>query len=320
MPVNNETKIATIKSLASGKEDAFPKEVLAPIWQQAFKGSVVQQISGTTPVSMRGNAVPVPVGQPVAGIVTESGDKPVAELQTKVKTFSPVKAAIIVVASKEAEMANPVGAFDNLQKQMAEGISRCIDTAVIHGKDALTGNPLAGHEALAQTTKDVELDLGSTKSGYFTAQLGSAYDQVVNADNADEADYDLTRWLLSPKVRVPFISAVDAMGRPLYQGSPDLTDQASSILGIPATFSKAVHGYGAVKEPSVLGYGGDFGENLKLGFVENITWSQASEYAAGIDLFGRNLHAYLAEVIFAWIIRDKDAFVKLHAKAGARTP
>lgn len=313
---DNAAKVATIAKLtAGGNAEGFPKEVLAPIWERAFAGSVVQQVAGTVPVSLAGNAVSMPVGQPVAGIVQESADKPVVDVSVGLKTFSPVKTAAIVSISKEALMANPLNAFDDLEGQLGEAIARSIDTAVIHGKDALTGAALTGKESLASTTNVVELDPAKfDTTGYLGKQLAAAYDKVVNTDG--EEDYDFSEFLLSPKFRSIIMGATDGFGRPLYQASPNLADQFSSVLGIPAVYSKAVNGRGKVSEPNLLGFGGDLKENLRLGFVEGLTWASADQYAAGMDLFGTNRIAIRVEAIFGWVLRDPKAFVKITKKAG----
>ena len=311
---DNSAKIETIKKLAAGgNAEGFPKEVLAPIWKRAFAGSVVQQVAGTTPVSIKGNAIPIPTGQPVAGIVGEGEDKPVVEVSMGLKTFAPVKTAAIVILSKEAVMANPLGAFDDLNQQLGEAIARSIDTAVIHGKDALTGTVLAGKESLMSTPNAVELDPAKYDTvGYLGKQLAAAYGAVVDQDGED--DYDFEQFLLSPKFRPIIMGAADGFGRPLYQASPNLKDNFSTVLGIPAVYSKAVNGRGKVSEKNLLGFGGNLKENLRLGFVEGLTWATADQYAAGQDLFGKNLMAIRVEAIFAWVLRDPKAFVKITQK------
>ena len=136
----------------------------------------------------------------------------------------------------------------------------------------------------------------------------------MNTDG--EADYDFNEFLLSPKFRSIIMGATDGFGRPLYQASPNLTDQFTSVLGIPAVYHKAVNGRGKVSEPNLLGFGGDLKENLRLGFVEGLTWATADQYAAGMDLFGTNRIAIRVEAIFGWVLRDPQAFVKITKKAG----
>lgn len=213
---DNEAKIETVNKIltaSSGNDAAFPKTVVKGIWDNAMHGSVVQKLAGSIPVSINGTAIPIPVGQPTAGIVQEAGLKPVATLSSKVKTVTPVKAAVMILYSEETAKADPLGEYSRIQKALGEAIARAIDTAVIHGIDANSGAAITGKEALTSTTKAVELDLASTVNGYFTKQLSAAYDQVV-LDDEDEAEYGFDHFLLAPRFRSNLVNALDAQGAP----------------------------------------------------------------------------------------------------------
>lgn len=309
----DEAKIATISKITSGKEAAFPKEVVTGIWEKSFEESVAAKISGSIPVSLRGTVTPVPVGRATASIVGEGEVKPIVTTNTIIKELKPIKAAAMIVYSKEAAMANPLGEYDRIQNELKSAIARCIDIAVIHGKDPVSGNPIAGQESIASAAFTQEIDLANTKAGYLTQSLAEAYGKVTDQD---DEDYDLTHWLLSKKFRAPLLTAQDGFGRPLYQATPNLKDAFSTVMGIPAVYTKAVNGYEKVKEPNVLGFGGSFKDNLRFGYVEGITFRKAGEYTHGIDLFARNLEAVLVEAIFGFVIRDPKAFVKITKKAG----
>jgi HK97 family phage major capsid protein len=308
---SNEEKIETVSKILNanrGNEAAFPMTVARGIWDQAMHGSVVQQLAGSIPVSINGTAIPIPLGQPTAGIVQEGGVKPVGTIETKVKTVKPVKAALMILYSMETAQADPLGEYSRIRSSLSEGIARAIDTAVIHGKDANTGDTIVGGgEALASTTNVTTIDLASTKAGYLTQQLSAAYNSVTLADE----EYGFDHFLLAPKFRSPLVTAVDGNGMPLYQTTHDITNQFSTVLGVPAVYHRAVQGYEKAKDDKILGIGGDFKDALRLGFVESITFRKAAERAGGIDLFDRNLGAILAEVQFGWVLRDPSAFVKL---------
>lgn len=308
----DEAKFMTIQKIASGDNAAgFPKEVLAPIWKRAFEGSLVQRVAGSTPVSLAGNAMPYPTGRPVAGIVGEGEAKPVTEVKVGLKTFAPKKAAAIVVLSKEAIMANPLGAFDDLQGQLSQAIADTIDTAVLFGKNTTGGADLAGVQSIDSTTNVVTLDPAQAATqGYIAKQIQSAYDAVV-LQNDVAGDFEVNQFLFTPSFRSKIIGQTDTLGRPLYQSSLNLTDPVSTVFGIPAIYSRTVNGRGDVASPKTVGFGGDFKNNLRLGFVENLTWDTADQYAAGKDLFTHNLIAIRVEAIFGWILRDPKAFVKI---------
>lgn len=308
-----EAKIETLNKIIQGKEAAFPKEVVTGVWKKVFSTSIASQISGSIPVSMRGTVTTIPVGQATAGIVGEGELKPVVDMNTVIKEIKPIKAAAMIIYSKEAAMADPLGEYSRIQAELTAAIARAIDSAVIHGKNALTGTAIAGQESLASASLEEVIDLKSTAAGYLTKSLASAHDKVTIQD---DSDYNFTHFLLSPKMRNPLLTAQDGFGRPLYQASPNLNDTFSTVFGIPAAYTKAVNGYEKIKEPLLLGFGGDFKENLRFGFVEGITFRKASEYTHGVDLFARNMEAVLVEAIFGFAIRDPKAFVKLSAKSG----
>lgn len=314
---DNEAKIETVSKILganSGNEAAFPKTVVKGIWDNAMNGSVVQSLAGSVPVSINGTAIPIPVGQPTAGIVQEGGLKPVATLSSKVKTVTPVKAAVMILYSEETAKADPLGEYSRIQRALGEAIARAIDTAVIHGIDANTGTAITGKEALTSTTKVQELDLASTATGYFTKQLSAAYDKVV-LDDADEAEFGFDHFLLAPKFRSNLVNAL--MLRVARSTSRPPTSPRSSVpswVFRPPT--RAVSGYERAKTPAakLLGIGGDFKDALRLGFVETITYRKATERAGGVDLFDRNMGAILAEAQFGWVLRDPRAFVKITSK------
>lgn len=313
-----EAKIETVDKILkanAGNEAAFPKTVVKGIWDNVLKGSVAQQLAGSVPVSINGTAIPIPVGQPTAGIVAEGGLKPVATLASKVKTVTPVKAAVMILFSEETAKADPLGEYSRIQKALGEAIARAIDTAIIHGIDATTGTAITGKESLVSTAKNTVIDPAQTAPGYLTKQLSAAYDSVV-LDDDDGAEYGFDHFLFAPKFRSSLVNALDAQGRPLYQSSPDITAKFGTVMGVPTTYSRAVSGYEKAKTGAakLLGIGGDFKDALRLGFVETITYRKATERAGGVDLFDRNMGAILAEAQFGWVLRDPKAFTKITLK------
>lgn len=305
-------KIETISKILAAdanNPEAFPKDVLPDLWQRVFKNSVAQTVGGSVPLTLRGVAVPIPVGRATAGYIDEGQVAPESTLTSKTKIIKPHKVATIIVYSDETARANPLAEYARIQRELADAIARAIDCGVFLGKDPVTGTEISGVEALTAAQTQT-LDLASTKAGQLTSDLSDAYDKVV----LDDEDYDFTSFVLSPKLRGNLVKAADTTGRPLYQQSTNLRDNWATVLGVPTVFSKHINGDGKAKDASVLGIGGDFAENLRLGFEETVTITRASEYAAGIDLFGRGLKAVKAEAVIGWGIRDVKAFVQLKAK------
>lgn len=315
---DNEAKIETIRKILDtnvGNSDAFPKTVVKNIWDTAKQGSIIQTLAGAIPLSLNGDAIPIPVGQATAGVVAEGETKPVTTMATKVKTVTPIKVATMILYSMETAQADPLGEYSRIQKFLGEAIARSVDMALIHGVDANTGTKITGKEALRDTTKAIEIDLEQEKAGYIGKQLTAGYDAVV-LDVEDEHEFDFNHFLFAPKFRSSLVNALDGQGRPLYQGSTNLADQFTTVLGLPAAWHRSVSGYEKAKTGAekLLGFGGDFKDNIRLGYVNQITYRRASERAGGIDLFDRNLGAILAEAQFGWVVRDTKAFVKYNSK------
>ena len=223
---DNEAKIETIRKILDtnvGNSDAFPKTVVQNIWDTAKKGSIIQTLAGAVPLSLNGDAIPIPVGQATAGVVAEGETKPVTTMATKVKTVTPIKVATMILYSMETAQADPLGEYSRIQGFLAEAIARSVDMAVIHGVDANTGTKITGKEALRDTTKAIEIDLAQEKAGYIGKRLTAGYDAVV-LDVVDEHEFDFNHFLFAPKFRSSLVNALDGQGRPLYQASTNLAD------------------------------------------------------------------------------------------------
>lgn len=306
---SDAAKVAAVQNLSKGVKDAWGPDILAGIWDRAFQGSVVQQVAGTIPLELNGAAIPYPVGQPTASVVSELGEKPLVKAGIDVKIIKPIKVAAILVYSMEMAQANPLRAFDSIRSTLAASISRAIDNAVIHGQDAPSGNPIPDVEALVSTTKEVEIDRASSTPGHLHNAILDGYD-LVNVSDGAGGRFDMTHLIAAPTLRSTFLRAKDTTGRPLYQGSHDITVPVAQVMGLPTHFSDAINGYEATSAPNLLAIGGAFRQNLQLGFVSRLKTDVAHEYAGGMDLFTHNMHAVRVEAQFGWGIRSKDAFVR----------
>lgn len=313
----NDDKVLSIKKMLKSDENA--KEVFSPtlmknLWTNIMKGSVVQQLAGSIPMALNGTAVSMPVGQPIAGVVDEGGVKPVGTLSTAVKVVRPIKLALMILYTEELAIADPLGEYARIQAQLAEGIARAIDVAVIHGKDATNGQAITGVESLLQTTKSVTIPTAPGKPGDLFKLFFEAYNKVVIPEDDQEAEYGFTHLLASQKIKSKLALESDGFGRPLYQDSMNVNNSFSTVMGVPTTYSRAVSGYGQATDAKALAIGGDFKDNLRLGFAQKITFRRASERAGGIDLFDTNMRAILAECHVGWVIRDLNAFAKIVAE------
>ena len=302
------TNATTLSSLDT--QGILPKPLVGEIIKKVSEDSVIQRVAGTTPVTITGNTVATQTGDIVAGIVGEGEAKPVVSGGVKLKEFKPIKAAAIMYWSKEARIANPSGYLDTFVESLSGAVTKAVDMAVIHGKNALTNTTISGVEYLAQTSNEVALGTAATNAGGLTADFLAGYDAVVNAG------HDFDAFIADPRLRSQLIGAVDAQGRPVYSTQVDLRSQIGNFLGLPVSYGKTVGGkVGAVPEQNVRAIGGNFSDNVRLGFVEQINFKRTDTASINdggtvVNLWQQNLEAVLVEAIFGWVITDVDAFTK----------
>ncbi len=288
----------------------LPKPLVGEIIRKVTEDSVVQRVAGTTPVTITGNTIATQTGDVVAGIVGEGEAKPVVKGGVSLKEYKPIKAAAIMYWSKEARIANPSGYLDTFVESLSGAVTKAVDMAVIHGKNALNNATIAGVEYLAQTTNSVELGTAAVNAGGLTADFLAGYDAVVNAG------YDFDALIADPRLRSQLIGAVDAQGRPVYSTQVDLNAGMGNFLGLPVAYGKTVGGaIGATPDQNTRAFGGSFANNLRLGFVEQINFKRTDSASimdgtTRVDLWQNNLEAVLVEAIFGWVITDVNAFTK----------
>lgn len=304
---------AMTTTVLENPQGSLPLEIVGEVWKGVQHQSVVQRVAGTTPVPITGGITYTQTGELVAGIVGEGEDKPVVKGGNVAKAFKPVKAAAIMYWSKEARQANPGGYLDTLVENLSSAIARAVDMAVIHGKNALTNMDLgrsSDFECLAGSKNVVELGTATKTKGGLNADLLDGYDKLA------EKGFDLTGFIADPRLRSKLLRATDTQGRPIYQSAVNLRDSMDSVLGLPIAYSRGVVSgkLGACADSNIRAIGGDFANNLRLGFVEQINFKRTDtatimDGETEVHLWQKNLEAILVEAQFGWVLRDKDAFV-----------
>ena len=215
----------------------MPKPMAQEIVQQVTQDSVVRKLAKTMPVPITGSAVAVQTGQPQAGIVGAGKPKPVSNMTVATKTIKPIKAAVIVYWDKESRMANPAGYIDVLQEQAAGALTRAFDLAILHGKDAISGQEIAGVDYVNKTTKRVELGTAQKDAGGIGTDLISGYDLVVNDQNHL---WNFDGFAADDTLRTRLMLQTDTLGRPLYTTA--LNEPMGTIHGLPTAYSRVVGG------------------------------------------------------------------------------
>ena len=287
------------------KQGALPQEMSDEIFKRVTETSTITQVAGRADMTMNGGKYLIDAGVVEADIVEEGKPKPTSDLTLGYVEAVPLKAAVIVPWTREARLANPAGIFDRIQEKLVEAINQQIDAAVIYGKSVKSKQTIPNVAYLNQSTNRVKLGTTALNKGGLRADVLQGYDLVA------DGGYDFTGFVADPRARSIFAGATDTAGRPLFDASNTLGNTATNILGIPAAFGKAVSGrYGnGNPDTGVRMIGGDFANNLKFGFIDNISVRMTDEATiGGVSMFETNQEAALVEAIFSYVIRDVDAF------------
>lgn len=301
----------TLGGISTGTPGMIPEPIAKEIISAVQDQSVVTKLAKSVPVTLDGLATITQTGTIEAGIVGEGGRKPVQSAAYTPKKAKPIKAAAIVVVSKELRMRNPANILENLQQGMADAITRAFDLAVLHKTNAVTG-PIAGVEAVIDTTNAVVLGSTPVGSGGIGKDLLTGYGLVTNSESP-YAEFD--GFAAHKAIKTELAGAVDAQGRPVFSAGWDLKTGIDNVMGLPTAYSNIVNGKrGVATGTNVQAFGGNW-SSLQYGFAEQMT-IRRSDQATIVDgettynLWQDNLEAYLVESIFGWLIPDTSAFVK----------
>lgn len=293
----------TLESLKTA--GSLPPEMSQEVFKRVTETSTIAQVAGRTDMHINGGKYLIDSGVIEADIVEEGKPKPTSELGLGFVDAIPLKAAVIVPWTREARLSNPGGIFDRLQEKLVEAINQQIDAATIYGKSVKSKADIPNVSYLNQSTNRVVLGTNTKAKGGLRADVLQGYDAVA------DAGYDFTGFVADPRARSIFASATDTSGRPLFDSGNTLGNTTTNILGLPAAFGRAVSGrYGnANPDTGVRMIGGDFANNLKFGFIDNISVRMTDQATiGGVSMFETNQEAALVEAIFSYVIRDVDAF------------
>ncbi|KXI15199.1 hypothetical protein HMPREF3227_02490 [Corynebacterium sp. CMW7794] len=288
-----------------GGQSLLPRSVSDEIWKLATEEAIVPSLAKAHPVILGENLVPVLTKRPAASIIGEGQNKVDSSLEVGAKAIKPIKAVVGLEFTMETVHKNPAGVLDMISSELSDSLSRQIDLAVLHGRQASDGKPLSGNpEFLAQTTKKVAL---SGKPEEVDKELWDGYNQVVGGDKP----LGFNGFALDPRLVGQLANARDKEGR---RTNPDIPmgGSVATYSGQSVRVSRSVSGQvDASADTNIRGFGGDwtalrFGRALDIG-LKRIEYGDP--FGNG-DLQRRNSVAFMTEVIFGWGILDLDAFVK----------
>lgn len=276
----------------------LPESTSDEIWAKTLEQSAVMRLA--TPIDLPGNGLTIPVitGEPAAEWVSETDEKPVSTHTLATKNMKSYTLAVIEPFSNQFR-DNWDALYNELANRLPNALARKFDQTVFFGTA-----PGTGFDTLAGVTQTVNV---ATKT----------YDGFVDAlGKVSEADANLNGWALSPQARTLLLKAKDSNDRPLFVSDVRSEGSVPSVLGIPATFTKAVYRAAEKsKNPETIGFGGDW-TGARYGVVRDISLSvsdQATLSTGGkaINLWQRNMFAVRCEFEVGFIVRDVNDFVRI---------
>lgn len=298
--------------------NALPRNVSERIWAAAREQAIFPSLSDNVPVILGENVFPTLTKRPAASIVGEGGEKSDSQIAFGSKTMRPMKAVVGLEFTMEAVRQNPLGVLGMLEAELSGALARQIDLAIAHGRQASDGSLLQGGtlETLTSTSKRVYLK-GDDAPVNFDAALWQAYGEVINAGSPAEGEdglldpakaHDFTGFALDPRGLFLLANERDSEGRRVNE--INMTAGIQNYAGVPVTTGRGVSGQmDACPDSKVRAIGGDWNA-LKFGYALDI-FVKKIEYGDPFghgDLQRRNAVAYMAEVVFGFVIMDTDAF------------
>lgn len=281
-------------------------EMSSEIWTDSIKQSALTQLA--TRVNLPGKGVKwQTLNAPnAAEWVGETAEKPVVDPSFGSKTMIPYKLAQIITVSEEFTR-DAANLWNAVQAQASEAIAQAIDKTFLAGTIPLPGADGVDTLADAQTV--------SVKNGKYV-------DFVKIATTVLDNNGDLNGIAITNKGLSKFLSAVDENGRPLMVPGVGSTELGSAfgarMIKSPWGYKEAVaasgSGASAVQAaPEVLGVAGDWTQAY-YGTVQGIRikmtdTATVKKGATTINLWQRNMIAFLVETEVGFIVRDKSKFV-----------
>lgn len=272
----------------------LPSAVSSEIWSKTLTESVVQSRARKVALPAGGLTIPVITGDPEAGWVNETDEKPVSSSTFGSKVMTPYKLAVIELFSDEFRRDLP-GLYNELVRRLPFALGRKFDATAL----GLESAPGTGFDTLASAPK---IALDGTIAPYLKAMK-----TVAAAGGAVDG------WALSEMTSIDALSIVDGNKRPLLTQDYSTAGQVGTILGKPVSTTN-------VGGNKFVGIAGDW-SNAMWGAVENISIDindrgSVTKDGKQINLWQRNMFAVRAEVEVGFIVQDDQRFVKFTA-AGA---
>lgn len=299
--------MATTKEILAGEggSNLVETSIAEKIWNKAFDGSIVRRLTDAEPISMGRNAIPVQSVRPSAHVLSEGEVKKSSKYELGAKLIVPMKAQVQVRMSEEFVKTNPVNALAHLEDEFAKAITRQIDLAVLHGKQAIDGTDIniSGLVSVSDTANEVTVP----------ADRALIEDAVLDGEELLAAGgFYPSGYAFDPLGVTRFSRAATSGQRAFPELNAANPRTLSGFRGAYAAVSPTVSGrVDSSTDTGVLAIAGDW-STVKLGYNSDVEF-EVIEFGdpdqSGRDLKAHNELMYRSEVFFGYTILDKDAFV-----------
>lgn len=306
----------------------LPPTMADGLFKNTEEGSSIALLSGAKPMKFGDTEfMDFQVGE--AEFVDEGAAKSNTGVKKRVKRAKPHKAQITVRFNEEVQWADEdtqLGVLQSVSDQMSPKLARALDFGVMHALNPATGDKVASmDEYIGQTTRSISANTGNAM-GWIDAMTQMLLAEDLGADPQKLA-VTPNGLALDPSIAGAFrqryvdgnSNMVPAMIFPDFAPRIGL----SSVDGIATTVNNTVGARGitrgATTDPSgpathtgIVGLMGDWssvywGVQRRIG-LERILYGDPDGQG---DLKRRNQIAIRMEVVFGWVIRDVNDFVKL---------
>lgn len=280
----------------------LPKSVSNEIWASTQEQSQIMQRARKIELPGGGLDVPIITGDPTAEWVSETDEKPVSRSTFGSKNIKGYTMAVIEPFSNQFRRDLPA-LYNALVERLPGVLAKKYDRTAF----GFEPSPGSGFDTLAAAPS---FDISS-----------DAYTGFLNViDSVDDAEADVTAWVLSSKAEIEALRQVDGMDRPLFIGNVQSDGSVGSVLARPVF--KTQHVKNAVTGGAdVVGMGGDWNSAV-WGFVEGLSISISDQAtltdgAESLNLWQRNMFAVRVEFEVGFAVRDVNRFGKLTVADGS---
>jgi len=272
----------------------LPAQLAAEVWAGAQEESAIMRLA--QPIALPGSGVTIPVitGDPSAGWVAETAEKPVSNSTFGFKQMTPYKVAVIELFSNEFKR-DLDALYEELVRRLPASIGKKFDETVFNGTA-----PGSNFDVLTNATA---VAIGGT----------GTYGKLVTAlETIATTDAELTGWAISPQAEALLLKATDGNDRPLFIPNANDDRAISNLLGAPVVRSRRVFKAGT---PNVIGVAGDWAQ-ARYGIVDGINLSISEEATINtgtelVNTWQRNMFAVRVEAELGFVVRNAGAFVRL---------